>query len=235
MAKNDKEAKTKKPKKKHWYSYLADAYKVAKTSYSWLPFALAGTFCGVLLVNLIVAAVTKSWIFFSISGLLLALLLTLVVLTQAVKYASYKQLENMPGAVSAVLGQLKRGWAITEEPVRFNVKTQDMVFRAIGRPGVVLISEGPANRVNKLLNEERRAIKRIAPSAPVHTLKVGKEKGQIPIRNLQKALRKLPKNISNQEVAALVTRFDAVGTNPLPIPKGIDPTKMKVSRRAMRG
>lgn len=236
MAKSEeKQAKAKKPKKKRWYSYLKDAYKVAKRTYPWTGWALLGTGVGVFAISMLIAAFTGGWIFWTIFGILFAFTGPMFVLTQLVKKASYKQIEDMPGAASAVMGQIRRGWAISEEPVRFNPRTNDLVFRAIGRPGVVLVCEGQGAGIQKLIREERQAIKRIAPSAPVSVLHVGKQEGQVPIAKLQKAMRKLPKQITNQEVAALTTRLQAVRTNHLPIPKGIDPMKARPNRRAMRG
>lgn len=228
-------AKKNKPKKKRWWSYLADAYKVAKRSYSWTPWALLGAFAVGILFGVIGILRARLWIIWAIFGLIMGVTLALLVLVQLVKRASYAQIDGMPGAVGAVLGNIKRGWVIEEEPVRFNVRTQDMLYRAIGRPGVVLISEGPAQRVNKLINDERRAIKRVAPSAPVEVVKVGNEEGQVPLIKLERHLRKLPKQISNQEVAAVSARMRAIPTNSLPIPKGIDPMNPRPDRRALRG
>ena len=227
--------KSKKPKKKRWYHNLADAYRVAKKTYPRAGWALLGVFFGFFLLGLIAGCITGRFILWPLFGLLLGLTLALGLLTSLVKRASYRQIDGVPGATAAVIGQIKRGWVITEEPVRFNAKTKDLLFRAVGRPGVVLLAEGPATRVQRLINEERAAVRRIAPSAPVHIIKVGNGEGQVKLAKLQRAMMKLPKRITNQEVAALAQRFDAVGTNNLPIPKGIDPTKARAGRRALRG
>lgn len=236
MAKDESTTKKpKKAKKKRWYSYLADAYKVSSKSFSWTPYAVFGSLLGILVLGIVIGLVTGKVILWSIMGLLFGATVSLLVLTQLVKKASYMQIDGMPGAVAAVLDQIKRGWSISAEPVRFNPRTQDMVFRAVGRPGVVLVSEGPNHRVQKLINEERQWIKRVAPTAPVQVIKVGHEDGQVRLEKLQRALQRLPKSISNQEIAALTVRFDAVKPSALPIPKGIDPTKARANRRAMRG
>ncbi|MGV9183017.1 DUF4191 domain-containing protein [Arcanobacterium canis] len=228
-------AKTNKPKKKRWYSYLADAYRVSKKTYPWTGWAVWGTLLGILALFIILAIITSSWFFYIFVGVVLATTLAMLVLLQLVKSASYKQIDGMPGAASAVLGNIKRGWNITEEPVRFNPRSQDMVFRAIGRPGIVLIGDGSPTQVNKLIDEERRAIKRVAPSAPVQVITVGNSEGQVKLSQLEKAMRRLPKKISNQEVAAVAQRLRAIPTNALPIPKGIDPMNARPNRKAMRG
>ena len=170
-----------------------------------------------------------------IFAVLFAFILPMITLTRMVRTASYKQIDGMPGAVSAVLDRIRRGWTVQAEPVRFNARSQDMVFRAIGRPGIVLITEGPTPRVERLVAEERRAIKRVAPNAPVHVINVGNDEGQTRLIDLNKAMRRLPRGITSQEVAALARRLEALSQKSLPIPKGIDPYKARPDRRAMRG
>ncbi len=232
MAKDDKKPRQ---KKKRWWSYLADAYKVTKKSYSWLPWALLGVFALGLAIGVIPAVVTGQWVQWLILAILFGLTFPLFLLMRLVRKASFAQIEGKPGAVSAVLGGVRRGWNVKTEPVRFNARTQDMVFRALGRPGVLLVSEGPKSRVRGLVEEERKAIKRVAPSAPVHVVMVGTEEGQVSLDVLERQMRKMKKQITAQEVAALSSRLEAIRTNNLPIPKGIDPRNARPNRRAMRG
>ncbi|WP_394262536.1 DUF4191 domain-containing protein [Trueperella sp.] len=231
MAKDKKN----KPKKKRWYSYLADAYRVSKKSYSWAPWAILGGLLVGVLIGVIGTVTTGQWILWPLIGLMMGVTLALLVLVQLVKRASYSQIDGMPGAVGAVLSNIKRGWVIEQEPVRFNARTQDMIYRAIGRPGVVLIAEGPSERVNRLIADERKAIKRVAPSAPVQVIKAGNGEDQIKLRKLEKHIKRLPKVMSHDEVAAVSARMKAIPTNALPIPKGIDPFNARPDRRAMRG
>ncbi|MCI7304693.1 MULTISPECIES: DUF4191 domain-containing protein [Trueperella] len=228
-------SKKNKPKKKRWWSYLADAYRVSKKTYPWTAWALLAGFAIGLVLGLLGAIGTKLWWVWIPLAIFMGVVFALLVLTQLVRRASYAQIDGMPGASAAVLGQIKRGWVIEQEPVRFNARTQDMLFRAIGRPGIVLISEGPADRVDRLIQDERKAIKRVAPSVPVDVIKVGNGEGQVPISKLERRLKKLPKRISHQEVAAVTARMKAIQTNALPIPKGIDPFNARPDRRAMRG
>lgn len=239
MAKKDDQAheekQEKKPKKKRWYSYLVDAYKIVKEEYSWAPIAIWGSVILFIVLGVLLGYATGSWAMWIVLGIGLAIVVPMLILVALVKRASYRRIDGMPGAASAVLSNIKRGWSISEEPVRFNAKTQDMIFRAIGRPGVVLIADGDPNRVNKLINEERRAIKRVAPSAPVEVIKVGNGEGLVSLIDLEKTMKRLPKKISNEEVAAVAKRLDAVQTNSLPIPKGVDPFNARPDRRGMRG
>lgn len=231
MARDPKPAQ----KKKHWWNTIADAYRITRRTYKALAWWMLGAGVLGLAIGIVPAFLTKSWISWSILGVLLAVTLPMLLLVQLVKKASYAQLDGMPGASSAVLDNLGRGWDVKQEPVRFNARTQEMVFRAIGRPGVVLVTEGGTVRARKLLDDERRAIRRVAPNAPIHTIMVGHEEHQVTLSKLDRTIRKLPKSISNEEVAALSRRLESINPNNLPIPKGIDPTNMRMNRRALRG
>ncbi len=232
MAKKEKASAT---KKKHWWSYLGDAYRITKQTYSWLPWGLLGVFAIGLAIGLIPAIITGKWLQYIILGVLFGLMFPMLLLLRLVRKASYSQLRGRPGASTAVLDNLGRGWNVKSEPVRVNPRTQEMVFRALGKPGVVLVSEGTKSRAGRLLADERKAIKRVAPSAPIHEIMVGDEEGQVDLERLEKTIKKLKKQISAQEVAGLSNRLDALSRNSLPIPKGIDPYNARPNRRAMRG
>ncbi|MFP3637059.1 DUF4191 family protein, partial [Bacillus sp. SIMBA_033] len=84
--------------------------------------------------------------------------------------AAFAQIENQPGASGPALGTLRRGWITQDQPVAVNPRTQDAVFMAIGRPGVVLVSEGPSHRVKTLVDAERKRLNRILPNVTIHVL-----------------------------------------------------------------
>lgn len=231
MAKKEKKNKA---KKKRWYSYLLEAYQISKKSYPWTPFAVFGPLVLGIVLGVVLGAITGRWILWVITGVLLGITAAMLIISTLVRRASFSQIDGMPGATAAVLGQIKRGWVFQQEPTRFN-RSQDMIFRTVGRPGIVVLAEGPSNRVGQLIKDEVRAIKRIAPSAPIEVIKVGNEEGQVPLIKLERTLRRLPKRISNEEVTAVAQRLHAIQTDALPIPKGIDPFHARPNRRAMRG
>ncbi|MGO1591828.1 MAG: DUF4191 domain-containing protein [Ancrocorticia sp.] len=230
-----REKKAPGQKKKHWWNYLGDAYRITKRTFSWLPWGLLGAFAIGLAIGLIPAIVTGSWLQWMLLGVVFAMTFPMFLLLRLVRKASYSQLKGMPGAASAVLDNLGRGWNVKTEPVRVNPRSQEMVFRALGRPGVVLVSEGTKSRAGRLLTDERKAIKRVAPSAPIHEIMLGEQDGQVSLEQLEKKIKKLKKQITAQEVAALGYRLEALNKNSLGIPKGIDPMNARPNRRAMRG
>ncbi|WP_286276802.1 DUF4191 domain-containing protein [Naasia aerilata] len=172
-----------------------------------------------------------SIILWVISGLLLGLLLFLVVLGRRAERAAYAQIEGQAGAVGAVLrSSLKRGWRGSEMPVAVNPKTQDAVYRAVGRPGVVLIAEGPKTRTSRMLEDEKRKIARILPNVPVNSLQVGPDKESTKLHDINRRLGKFKSTLSKAEVVAVSNRLSSLAGNKLPIPKGVDPLKVRPQR-----
>lgn len=227
--------KEKNQDKRKWYQLLGDGYKVAKRTYPWVLWALLGVFLLVLGLFILIGFLTGSKIFWIISGIILAPMITLVVYTRLVERAAFHQMEGMPGAAGALISRIRRGWSFSEEPVRFNARTKDMVYRLIGKPGIALVTEGPTGRVNRLVDDEKKLAKRIAPNVPVHVLNVGTDEGQIKLAKFNKSLKRLPKSLTSKEVSVVVRRYDSVSSNALPIPKGIDPMKMRPDRKGLRG
>lgn len=128
---------------------------------------------------------------------------------------------------------MRGNWAVT--PAVSVTKNQDMVHRIVGRPGVILVSEGPASRVTHMLTSERKRTQRFIPDTPIHELQVGSENDQVPIAGLQKALNKMPKALTPQEVTDVRRKLDALTSTPAPIPKGPVPKSPKAARSQMRG
>jgi hypothetical protein len=110
-----------------------------------------------------------------------------------------------------------------------------MVFRALGRPGIVLIGEGPSARVGRLLKAEEKKVARVAPGVPVHLWVVGDGEGQVPVKKLSGKLTRLRPVLSKEETSVVNKRLKSLGGMKPPIPKGVDPTRARVDRKAMRG
>jgi len=166
-----------------------------------------------------------------LAGVLAGLLIALIILGRRAERAAYKQIEGQPGAVGAVLrSSLKRSWVGSEMPVAVNGKTQDAVYRAVGRGGVVLISEGPRSRTTKMLDEERRKVLRILPNVPVTYLSVGPDADAVPLHRVAAKLARIKPSLTKPEVLAVSNRLTSLSSSPLPIPKGIDPMRMRPQR-----
>ncbi|MCU1437220.1 MAG: putative integral rane protein, partial [Naasia sp.] len=111
-----------------------------------------------------------------------------------------------------------------------NPKTQDAVYRAVGRAGVVLIAEGPKTRTNRMLDEEKRKVSRILPNVPVSSIQVGPDKDSVQLHDINRRLGKFKRSLTKAEVMAVSNRLSSLSSNNLPIPKGIDPMKVRPQR-----
>jgi hypothetical protein len=114
-------------------------------------------------------------------------------------------------------------------------RQQDLVFRGVGRAGVVLVSEGPAHRVQRMLDDERRRTTRVIQNVPVTTIQVGGEAGQVPLPKVARQVQKMKKQLTRAEAGEVGKRLKALGGVRLPVPKGVDPLRARPDRKGMRG
>lgn len=193
----------------------------------------------VFVATVLVALLIGLWwghpVYTTFLGLPTAFLLAIIVLSRKAERAAYGQIEGQPGAAGAALKSLRRGWVVQEEPVAVDPRTHDSVFRVVGRPGVVLVSDGPAHRVGRLLEAERRKVARVVPGVPVHLVQTGREDGQVPLRKVSRHIMKMKPKITKAEISAVTKRLRALGGVKAPIPQGIDPLRARPDRRMMRG
>ncbi len=192
---------------------------------------LVPVLAGLVLALLLSPDQVFGFVLYVITGVLGGVLGFLIVLGRRAEKAAYSQIEGQPGAVGAVLkSSLRRGWTASEMPVAVSPKTQDAVYRAVGRGGVALIGEGPKSRTQRMLEDERRVITRILPNVPVSFLYVGPDADSIPLHKLPTKLRSLKPVLRKPEILAVSNRLNSLGKNGLPIPKGIDPMKVRAAR-----
>lgn len=203
-------------------------------------------FVVVLLVAIGIGIWIDQVIYLSIIGIPLAFLAAIFILSRRAEKAAFSQIEGQPGATSAVLGSLRRGWYFDQEPVAAeaggkmrgmrDMHNAAMVFRAVGRPGVVLISEGPKVAATRLaLAEKRKTSRVIGKDIPVHIINVGKADDQVALSKLLKKLRSYDKSITKDEALAVQRRLRALGPTKAAVPAGVDPNRARADRRSMRG
>ncbi|MFJ5698853.1 DUF4191 domain-containing protein [Arthrobacter sp. NPDC093139] len=226
FSRKPKAAKVKKPSR---LKQIGEVFNMTRRHDPMVPWLMLLAFLGVVAVSLILGFLLENWITALIIGIPLGFLAATFILSRRAERAAFAQIENQPGASGAALSTLKRGWITEEQPVAVNPRTQDAVFRAIGRPGVVLVSEGPTHRVRPLLDAERKKLARILPNVTIHVIESGKGDGQTPISQVAKKMNKLNKELTKIEVSAVSKRISSLGTR-LPIPKGVDPYKARPQR-----
>jgi hypothetical protein len=228
-------AKQKKPKKQRWYHQVWAAYQMTRKQDPAVTWVMLGVFVGILAVALGIGLWWGQWVYTLIVGLPFAALGAMFVLTRRAERAAYRQIEGQPGAARAALGTIRRGWTFDEEPVAVDPRTQDLVFRGVGRAGVVLVSEGPAHRAKRLLESERKRVTRVLPNVPVTLVQVGNDEGQVALPKLPRTVQKLKPTLTKPETAEVSKRLRALGAARLPIPKGVDPTRARPDRKGLKG
>lgn len=170
-------------------------------------------------------------------ALLTGVLAVLIVFGRRAEKAAYAQAEGQRGASAGALGMLRKGWDLKTEPIAVT-RNQDVVFRVVGRPGIILVGEGNPTRVRGLLASEQKKHTRIAgEEVPVHLVVVGRGDDEVPLTKLLKHVQKLPKAIKPAEQTAIMNKLKALDSMrpAAPIPSGPMPTSTKGARRAMRG
>jgi hypothetical protein len=198
---------------------------------------MLGIFVVVLAVGALIGLLLGGhWLEGLIIGIPFGLLGGLYTLTRRAETAAYQQIEGKQGAARAALGSVRRGgWYFDDEPVAFDARTQDMVFRGVGRAGVLLLSEGPGARAQRLLDGEKKRTTRVLPGVPIITLQCGNGEGQVPLNKIVKTVQRMRPAITKAEVAEVNKRLRALGGARLPIPKGIDPMRARPDRKSLRG
>jgi hypothetical protein len=168
-------------------------------------------------------------VYLGILGFLVAFLAMAIVFGRRAERAAFGQMEGQPGAAAAVLDNVGRGWTTT--PAVAMNRNQDIVHRAVGKAGVVLIAEGNPNRVKSLLAAEKKKLARIMPEVPVHDFIVGTGEGEVPLKKVRTTLLKLPRVLAGPQITQVNDKLRAMGDlmSNMPIPKG------PVPGRGMRG
>jgi hypothetical protein len=161
-------------------------------------------------------------------GVLLGVLAGMVLFGRFAQSAQYATIEGQPGAAAAVLENMRGNWTVT--PAIAANRNLDVVHRAVGRPGVILVGEGSPTRLASLLAAEKKRVARVAYEVPIFEFQVGNEDGQIPLSKLQRKIMRLPRNLKSGAVSDLNHRLKALQPSLQmpkgPIPKNIRPPKM---------
>lgn len=223
-----------KVKKTRWYTQLWQVYQATRQVDPAITWWLLAVFVGTLAVALGIGFLVHQQVYLLIVGLPFAVLAALLVLARRAEAGMFRSIEGQPGAALAALKYIRKGWDFAEEPVAMDPRTQDMVFRGVGRAGVVLVGEGPP-RVARLLEGERKKVARVLPNVPVHLVQAGNEEGQVPLKKLPRHVQRLRSTLTKTETAEVTKRLKALGGMRMPVPKGIDPMRARPDRKGLKG
>ncbi|MFM9033905.1 MAG: DUF4191 domain-containing protein [Mycobacterium sp.] len=202
-----------------------------------LPYMAAGFTAAVAAsvgFGLLIGGVTK-WMFI-VLGVVLGVLVAFIIFGRRAQKSAYRKAEGQAGAA---------GWALENMRGNWRVKTGvagnghfDVVHRVIGRPGVIFVGEGSANRVKPLLAQEKKRTARLIGDIPIYDVVIGNEEGEVPLSKLERHLTKLPANINVKKMDSLESKLAALGSRlgPAAMPKGPLPpqAKMRGVQRTVR-
>ncbi|MEO3752235.1 DUF4191 domain-containing protein [Streptomyces sp. B6B3] len=205
-------------------------YKMTRRGDRWIGWIISAVFVGTFGIILALGILLGHPIFLGILGFLVALLTTAIVFGRRAERAAFSQMEGQPGAAAAVLENVKRGIAFTPA-VAIN-RNQDVVHRAVGKFGVVLVGEGNPNRLRTLMAAEKRRMNRVVSDVPVHDVIVGTDEGQVELKKLRSTVMKYPKVLAGPRVTEVNDRLRAMGDlmKNMPIPKGPMPKGMRMPK-----
>ena len=232
------------PKKQGRFAQIRQVYTASRKADPTIPWWMLLAFLAVIAVGVSIGALLGHWKYALFLSVPVGLLAATLVLSRKAERAAYRSLEGQPGAAGAALGALRRGWFFDQQPVAVDgargTRPEDVagaafVFRALGRPGIVLIGEGPDARRTRLLTQERKKVERVAPGVPVTSIVVGDGADQVPIRKLGSKITRMKPVLTKEEVSAVNKRLKSLGGLRPPIPAGMDPMKARPDRKAMRG
>jgi hypothetical protein len=165
----------------------------------------------------------------------LGALVAFIIFGRRVQKSVYRKAEGQAGAAAWVLDNLQGKWRVSNG---IAATTQlDAVHRVIGLPGVVLVAEGSAQRVKSLLAQEKKRTARLIGDTPIYDVVIGNDEGQVPLKDLQRYLTKLPRNIDTKRMDLIEGRLSALSARGGPaLPKGPMPAgaKMRGVQRTIR-
>jgi hypothetical protein len=188
-----------------------------------LPIVI-GSGLGVLVVLVLIGLFTGLAQLLIPLGVLLGVLVTVVLFGRFAQSAQYSAIEGQPGAAAAVLENMRGNWTVT--PAVAANRNMDVVHRAVGRAGVILVGEGSPTRLASLLAAEKKKVSRVAYEVPIIEYQIGTGEGQVPISKLQRKIMRLPRQLKPAAVSDINHRLKALQPS-LQMPKGPIPRNIR--------
>ncbi|MGP9536898.1 DUF4191 domain-containing protein [Brachybacterium sp. AOP43-C2-M15] len=235
--KNKKNADgTKKPGR---IKQIVEVYKYTQEiDRSTLPLMLVAVAASVVVAVVLTMLIFSSPWYGIFMGLAIGLLIAMMILARKAERAAFSRIKGQPGAPLAAMQSIRRGWNVEEEPVQIDPRSQKMLFRASGRAGIAVVAEDSSALSMKLLEKERRSIRRVLQhdNVPVHQIVVGDGEGEVPLHKLPSHMQRMKKQLTKNEAAQVSKRLNALHRSlRQSIPKGVDPMRARPNRKAMRG
>src|SRR5258708_5060764 len=186
-----------------------------------------GAAAGVIVVFVLIGLLVGPVALFIPVGVLFGVMTAMILFGRFAQRAQYSAIDGRLGAAAAVLQSMRGDWTVT--PAVAGNRTMDVVHRAVGKPGVVLVGEGVPSRVAALLTAERKRTERVAHGVPIHEFQAGSDEGQVPVSKLQRKVTMLPRTMRPAAVSDLNYRLKALAPT-MQMPKGPMPKGARMPR-----
>jgi hypothetical protein len=189
---------------------------------------IAGVALGIIVVFVLLGIFVGPLALFLPVGVLLGAIAAMILFGRYAQQAQYSAIDGQLGAAAAVLQSMRGDWTVT--PAVAANRSMDVIHRAVGKKGVILVGEGAPTRVSQLMAAERKKTERVAHGVPIVEFQVGAGEGQIPVSKLQSSIMKLPGTLKAPAVADLNYRLKALQPTMQapkgPMPKGARQPRM---------
>ena len=240
-AKQKAEARAEKERKRNstnpadWgrWRQMVETYKITAKDDMHLVWMTVSVLVVPIIAFTVLGFVLNSPLIWALLGVSVGALVAMLLFVWRARRAVYTRYEGKAGSAEVALQMLPKGWIST--PVITATRQLDAVHRTLGQGGLILIGEGDPGRLKALLASEKKKHEQVAYGVSVVTIQMGKGAGQVPLDQLTKHIKKLPKQLTPAKVGEVNQRLRALDAMrpKAPIPKG--PISMKGARSAMRG
>jgi hypothetical protein len=197
---------------------------------------MIGSLVALIAIAVVIGLLTGTLVFVLPLGIVLGVLVAFIIFGRRVQKTVFTKADGQAGAAAWALDNMRGQWRVKQAVT--GTAHLDAIHRVIGKPGVILVAEGAPSRTKSLLAQEKKRIARLVGDTPIYDVTVGNDEGQVPLKNLERHLNKLPSNINKARIDALESRLAALGgKQPGPgMPKGPMPqgAKMRNIQRTAR-
>src|SRR5699024_2717601 len=132
----------------------------------------------------------------------LGLLAAIIIMYKEAEKAAVAQIDGLTGAAGGALSQVGRGWVVDDGQVAVYRRTQETVFRATGKAGVVLVADGDYNRAKRLVEKQRKHLQRFLPNVEIRVLQVGHGPNETALHQVKPTIKRMRKTLNRHEVRA---------------------------------
>lgn len=196
------------------WKQMWEAFKILRKQDKKLIPLMLIVLLGTMLAFFLIGLIWNGQWFMLILGIPVGILLAILLFTKRLEASMYDRMSDQKGAAGWALENMRStvGVAWVTKTGVAGTKQMDVVHRVIGNAGVVLVGEGNKNRLVPLMKQQEHRIDRVLGGVPVHHVFVGpdEEKGEVPLKKLQRHMLKFPRNYRKNEVYSLAAKLDAI-------------------------